>query len=152
MVFNASNANGLNIFDIQASDASKNMQITGLGSSGTVIINVLGSSVSFGSHGYTNFDTARGRVLFNLPEATTVNLSYVEGSILAPQASITGNWGVVWGQVVTNNWSGPTQINNAPFVGSLPVPAVPEPEAYAMLLAGLGLLRLVARRKDRASA
>ena len=32
------------------------------------------------------------------------------------------------------------------------VPAVPEPETYAMLLAGLGLLLVVARRGNRDEA
>jgi choice-of-anchor A domain-containing protein len=147
LVFNATNSNGINIFDIEAADALKNMQITGLGAAGTVLINVHGNIVNFGNHGFTGFDTARGRILFNLAEATQASAGYVEGSVLAPKATFTGNGGVIWGQVVTNNWESSTQVNNAPFIGSIPVPAVPEPETAAMLLAGLGLLAATARRR-----
>lgn len=35
-------------------------------------------------------------------------------------------------------------VNGISFVST---PAIPEPESYAMLLAGLGLLRFVARRR-----
>lgn len=148
LVFNASNSNGLNIFDITAAQASMNMTISGLGAAGTVIINVSGDNVNFGNHGFTGFDN---QVLFNLSEATTLNLASVTGSILAPNAAVFGGYGAIDGQVVVDSWKSSIQINDKPFVGSVPVvPGVPEPETYALLIAGLGLLGLVARRKKKA--
>jgi len=38
------------------------------------------------------------------------------------------------------------------FTGTLPVAAVPEPETYAMLLGGLGLMGFIARRRKQAAA
>lgn len=148
LVFNATNSNGINIFDITASQAGMNMQINGLGASGTVIINVSGSNVSFGSHGYTNFGSGN-QVLFNLAEATTVSVGSLYGSLLAPNATVLAGYGHIEGQVVVNNWTTSVQVNNVPFVGSLPVTAVPEPETYAMFLAGLGIMGVVARRRKQ---
>ena len=145
LMFNASNANGINVFDITSAQALQNMQINGLGANGTVIINVLGSTVDFGNHGFTNFNN---RVLFNLPEATTLQLGWVAASILAPFASVgSGGSGVVLGQVVVNNWASGVQINDVPFVGHVPLAPIPEPETYAMLLAGLGLMGAVVKRR-----
>ena len=41
------------------------------------------------------------------------------------------------------------EIHLQPFTGTIPVTPVPEPETYAMLLAGLALtVRVVARRRQ----
>lgn len=45
-------------------------------------------------------------------------------------------------QDTTSTWANPTY-----YVGAVAVTAVPEPETYAMLLAGLGLLGFAARRR-----
>jgi choice-of-anchor A domain-containing protein len=143
-VFTASNANGINVFDITSAQADDNMRIDGLGANGSVIINVLGSTVNFGNHGFTNFNN---RVLFNLPQATTLQLGWVDASILAPFASVGSGYGLVEGQVVVNSWASSVQINDRPFVGQVPLAPIPEPETYAMLLAGLGLMGAVVKRR-----
>jgi choice-of-anchor A domain-containing protein len=147
--FNASNANGINVFDITGLQAAQNMQINGLGASGTVIINVLGSTVDFGNHGFTNFNN---RVLFNLPTATLLTIASVDASILAPLASVNGGYGRINGQVVVNNWASSVQINDVPFAGNVPLAPVPEPETYAMLLAGLGLIGAAVKRRKAQQA
>lgn len=56
----------------------------------------------------------------------------------------------------SGNWNGPNGINwssSAPSIGlsmapTTPVTSVPEPESYAMLLAGLGLIGAIVRRKN----
>lgn len=148
----SSNSSGINIFDITAAQAGMNMLLTGLGVGGSVIINVSGTTVNFGNHGFNGFIGEQSQVLFNLSEATTINLNVVQGSILAPNAAVFGSYGVVNGQVVVNSWSGGVQVNDKSFVGQIPaVTAVPEPETYAMLMAGLGLMGLVARRRKLAA-
>ncbi|MFX8020215.1 choice-of-anchor A family protein, partial [Acinetobacter baumannii] len=70
--FNAT-GQSLAVFDIQAADVAKNLQIDGLGVGAQVLINVHGTSVDFGNHGYTGFN--KGQVLFNLPDAKTLILN-----------------------------------------------------------------------------
>lgn len=49
--------------------------------------------------------------------------------------------------------SGTKTLNAAAnYTGSLTVTAVPEPETFAMLLAGLGLMGAIARRRNKANA
>ena len=42
-------------------------------------------------------------------------------------------------------------FNNLGFTARVSVPAIPEPETYALMLAGLGLLGVAARRRTRAA-
>jgi len=125
------------IFDISAADAAKNLLLSGLSSTATVIINISGEIVDFGFHGYTNFEGAANRILFNLPDATSITLSSgIYGSLLAPLASVQHQWGVINGQVVVGNWYSSVQVNDRPFDGDIPRAATPEPGT--MLLMGLG--------------
>ncbi|BCO27760.1 hypothetical protein MIZ03_2649 [Rhodoferax lithotrophicus] len=142
----ALNANGasLAVFDLNSSDINGNMRLDNLAANTTVVINVHGQSVNFGAHGYDNF--ANGRVLFNLPEATQITFSGgINASFLAPLASFNSSHGVINGQVIVANWSGPTQVNDVAFNGS--IAAVPEPETYAMMLAGLAAVGWAAKRR-----
>ena len=144
------------IFDIDAADAGKNMQIDGLTSKTSVIINVHSDKVDFGNHGYSNF--AAGQVLFNLPEATTVSFSGgATASFLAPHATFQADSGAISGQVVVDSWIGSSRIDAVAFAGALPdttgMPAVavpvPEPQTWTLMLSGLMVAGLVARRRRR---
>lgn len=135
------------VFDISAADASKNMQINGLADGASVIINVHGSSVDFGNHGYTHFGS--GQVLFNLPEATSITFNGgTTASFLAPLATVQGGWGSIAGQVVVDSWRSSVHIDATAFNGTLPVTAaVPEPQSWALMLGGLFALATVKRRR-----
>ena len=50
------------------------------------------------------------------------------------------------------NWGGQTVKDEGWGIASASVTAVPEPETYAMLLAGLGLIGTIVRRRNKASA
>ena len=51
-----------------------------------------------------------------------------------------------------SNWGGQTVKDEGWGVASASVTAVPEPETYAMLLTGLGLMGTIARRRNKAKA
>jgi choice-of-anchor A domain-containing protein len=143
LVFKA--GTGVSVFDISSADAASNMRIDGLGAAGSlVVINVHGSNVNFGNHGYDGF--AKGQVLFNLPEASVLTFNGgVNASFLASNASVAMGWGQINGQVVVGAWNSSVQVNDAPFQGSL-TSAVPEPESWALMLLGLGAVLALARR------
>ena len=135
----------LAVFDLASSDVAKNLQLDNLGANTTVILNVHGQSIDFGAHGYGNF--VGGHVLFNLPEATQVTFaSSVFASFLAPLAQFyTPIGGLISGQVVVAGWEGAGQVNDLAFTGN--VAAVPEPETYALMLAGLIMVAGATRRR-----
>jgi hypothetical protein len=48
----------------------------------------------------------------------------------------------------SSNMTGPSLYGSLRFNSSIPITPVPEPEAYAMLLAGLGIITIAVRRKN----
>lgn len=110
----------------------------------SIVLNVSGANT--GLHNLDSsspFDPYAGRVVLNFFEATKVTLDHTapHASILAPLATVeSSHFGHITGTVVANAWNGEFQMN---------VSAVPEPETYAMMLAGLGLMGFVARRRKQ---
>ena len=114
----------------------------------SLVLNVSGANTGLHNLDSSNpFHPYAGRVLFNFYEATKVTFDHTapHASILAPLATIeSSQFGHITGTVVANAWNGAFQLNVTP---------VPEPEAYALMLAGLGVMGYAAqRRKRRASA
>lgn len=84
----------------------------------------------------SNSSAIANHVLFNFNGINDLRIeSSVYGSILAPKAAISTQWGVIWGQVMAKSWSGNQQVNWAP----LDVPpggnnSVSAPSPIALLL------------------
>lgn len=145
------------VFDLTSAalGSVNNFKFSNLHTNDTLILNISGTNVNL-SGGYGDF--SKYNVLYNFYEAQTITLNGVGlyGSVLAPLATMTGGNGQINGDVVVGNWASNIQVNashsfNATNVAGY-VSAVPEPETYAMLLAGLGLVGFMARRRKSKTA
>jgi len=86
----------------------------------TVLVNVTGDTAGFQSIGLSPFAPHATTTLFNFPEATQINVSWVgvEGSLLAPNATFDNPHGSVNGTVVAKSWNGQMELHHIPFVGT----------------------------------
>jgi len=137
------------VFDVNTRDL-KNLVLSNVKSNATVIINVTGTgAVNFTGGQDGELEALRGHVLYNLNDATTVNVgTFVYGSVLANAANLIGT-GHLEGNIIAQSMTGKVEIGYEPFSGRLPTSPVPEPESWAMLLAGLGVAGWMARRRAR---
>ncbi|MFY7907730.1 MAG: collagen-binding domain-containing protein [Burkholderiaceae bacterium] len=145
----------------------RNLSLSGVKAGATVVINYTGSdavlfaggqltqSVGIGSldawgKPATQLEALNSNVLFNFNKATDVTVaSFVGGSILAPNALVYGGetrtgGGHLEGQLIALGLKTNLEVGYSPLVS-----AVPEPQTYAMLLAGLGVLGFLSRRRQR---
>lgn len=116
----------------------------------TAIINVAGTEAELSAMGFADRVNDAGspfrrNTLFNFFEANDVTLRNIglEGSVLAPGATLVHEDGVVYGQVISDNFFGNGQVDLEPFEGLLAAP-VPEPRsscAAAWAIAWLLALR-----------
>lgn len=136
----------LQVFSVDGSllGGRNEISISNIPSFAAIVLNVSGATTGLHNVKSSNpFDPWAGRVLLNFYQATKVTFDHTapHASILAPLATIeSSQFGHIAGTVVTNEWNGDFQLN---------VVAVPEPETYAMMLAGLGLMGFVARRRKQ---
>ncbi len=152
----AGSKKSVEVIDVDAKTLSKvsYFNFSNLNAGSTLILNVSGDKGSFNG-GYQGFENYN--VLFNFYQATDLGIhTGLTANILAPLASINGGSGVINGNVIVDSWSSSVQINANHFFKPIDVrgytSAVPEPETYAMLLAGLGLVGFTARRRKLAAA
>ncbi len=137
----------LNVFNLGANAFTgiSSIQISAPSTS-TVLVNVAGTSNTVQNLGMSLAGgITENRVLYNFHQTTSLTLQGIGflGGILAPNAQVTFNSGVVQGNAAIGNLSGSGQWNNVPFTGTL---LVPTPAAGAMTLAALGLMGARRRR------
>jgi hypothetical protein len=73
--------------------------------------------------------------------------TYAYGTVLANNAVLSAGGGHLEGNIIAKAMTAKVEIGFEPFHPTSPVP---EPETYAMLLAGLGLVGFMARRRKAA--
>jgi len=120
---------------------------------------ILNSSVTSATIAGAFLDSAAtnlgSSMLWNFYNATSLTIgNQFGGSILATGADLTDLQGsnIEGGVYVKNVLVQNSEIHTKLYSGILPVSAVPEPETYAMLLGGLGLMGFIARRRKQAAA
>jgi choice-of-anchor A domain-containing protein len=152
----------LNVFSLASTDFNFSTLAINVPAGSTVLINVVGTSVTTPSGAYTlngsSLTSATsgaddGKVLWNFVNASTITMNSFGGSVLAPYATVgfsNGDYvGTLIASGVTSNSGSETY---AAFTGSLPstsggAPAVPEPSGAAVSL-GSGALVLMRRRRS----
>ncbi|MFA9217220.1 MAG: choice-of-anchor A family protein [Sphingomonadaceae bacterium] len=146
MYLTGDGASDLQVFNVGTGELH-NLVLSNVKAGATVIINVSGaSSVNFSGGQDGSLQALREHVLFNLSDAEIVNVdTFVWGSVLANKANLIGA-GHLEGSIVATSMTGTVEIGYEPLHLTIPAP-VPEPETYAMLLAGLGLVGWAARRR-----
>ena len=150
------NSSNVQVFDLTAATlASVNyFKFSNLTVDDSLILNISGKNVVL-TGGYDAFSSYN--VLYNFYEASTVTLNGVNlvGGVLAPLATVSGGGKITGEAVVGNFGTGVTIASGNGFAATNVasyVSAVPEPETYAMLLAGLGLVGFAARRRKNKAA
>ena len=122
----------LNVFSISSEDLSRSYSlIINVPAASKVVVNISGSNVAIKNMDIRLNGTTRNKVLFNFLNCTQLHVSGVsiEGSILAPNAHIDFQSGVVRGQVIAESLKGQGQINNNPIDAPTeePSPTTPQP-------------------------
>ncbi|MDR5171724.1 choice-of-anchor A family protein [Methylobacillus flagellatus] len=155
-VFTGSGAN-VEFFSLNASEFASfnNLFFNSIAAGTTLIFNVAGESATLGWQ-WQGFGS-QYNVLFNFYEATsvTLNASSLYASILAVDATINPGSGNLYGTVVANNWNNSVTLGNGSFAtADTPLfnnitTAVPEPHHYALLLAGLTVILVTAKRRRK---
>ncbi|MCW1916070.1 choice-of-anchor A family protein [Luteolibacter sp. GHJ8] len=147
----------LNIFTLSgAALASTNTLAIDAPSGSTVLVNVTGDYSRMFQMGFSFWDinndgrgtVSRQNVIYNFVDATSLDLGGVgiQGSILAPRATVNFNNGNIDGNLIAGNLFGSGEAHNYLFQGTLPTPVtVPEPSAF--LLSCLTGALLVWRRR-----
>ena len=148
-------ASDLQVFNLDGNDLSKSTwwhALSGIPDDATIVLNISGKNAKL-SGGQQVLAGFSNRVLFNFYEALNLEISgiRVEGSILAPYATINNAQGVIQGNVIAKNLSGSIQQNLNPFQGyggDTPGGETPEPGTLLLLGSGLGVF-LAGRRFRR---
>lgn len=104
---------GVDVFNVSAEllAHSSSWTLDQLTPGQTLIFNVGGAAATFNNGGISFTPLENYNVLFNFYEAGSLNVKGVTGSVLAPYATVSENWGVVNGNVIVDTWASTVQIN-----------------------------------------
>jgi choice-of-anchor A domain-containing protein len=145
------------LYTTLANLASGGLSVAGLDSDETIIVNVSGTSGTWGLNGLGDAKSGAKNILWNFYEAGSISVnSAIIGSVLAPNADMSGFSGSTEGSVIAKSISLTNgELHYQPFAGDLPEPPsvnpapapVPLPAALSLLLAALGGLAMVRRAR-----
>lgn len=131
--------------------ASGTFSVNGLDSDETIIVNVSGTSGSWGLNGAGNATASARNILWNFYEAETISVdTAIIGSVLAAKAQMSGFAGSTEGSVIAKS----INLNNGelhyqPFMGDLPeatpVAPVPVPAGLPLMVLTIGTFALARR-------
>lgn len=115
-------ANDLNVFTVRAADLAVASTIAvrvPVGS--TVLVNVSGETASLENLGFDLAGLGADKILYNFPAARHLVLRGVgiQGSMLAPWASIDFQNGAIEGTLIGTSLTGPGQMNQLAFSGCI---------------------------------
>jgi choice-of-anchor A domain-containing protein/uncharacterized repeat protein (TIGR01451 family) len=112
----------LNVFEVSGDDltASHTVKID-VPNGSVVVVNISGNDITW-TGGLTVEGTAINNVLYNFYEATFITIEGIDiqGSVLAPCATIDFKSGVINGQMIAKYIIGRGQFNCEPFLGNIP--------------------------------
>ena len=127
----------LNIFQLDAANVYGSglslAQLNGINivapASSTILINITGPAIQFGSYqifrnGLTATRDDAHRILWNFPDALTWSNSTtaIYGSVLAPFAAANTTYSQINGNIIFDSYSGNAESHNELFTGALPEP------------------------------
>ncbi|TFW30395.1 choice-of-anchor A family protein [Duganella callida] len=156
VTFNGKAVNGVLVFDLTALDSKIFSSTTtdlhfNLTGASTVIFNTDDKTLNLSA----NFNQAQSlgsELIWNFAGAnTSVSVGRTfGGQVLVADGTFSNTGGAnVEGGVFAKTLNQYGEIHQQAFTGVLPAAPVPEPETYAMLLAGLGLVGAIARRRRK---
>jgi choice-of-anchor A domain-containing protein len=148
---------GINVFDVDAATIGVlNTLNLSIPTDAYAVINWSGTAASFANMGFNVGGVDYSHILFNFPQATSLNLSGVgfDGSILAPSANVTFSNGQLNGQLIAQSLfgTGGGEFHNHPldtgaFLPKGAATATPEPAAWALMILGFGGIGCAMRRR-----
>jgi choice-of-anchor A domain-containing protein/uncharacterized protein (TIGR03382 family) len=149
----------LEIFDLPIADLGGSDSLyLNVNSSATVLINVMGTSVTTSNSGFFlngtqiigNTATGYDKILFNFYQATDIAFGGTfQGTVLAPNANVTGGNGQLDGGLIAQSYNGSIEFHDLLFNGTLPAYTAPTPEPAPFVLCGAGLVLLGMVRRRR---